>query len=139
MSEVSYTVLSHTADTGIEASAPSFGELLEQLAMGMFSIIANVGDRSLDREIELTIDADTPDDLVVDTLSELLYRADVDDVLFGEFTVDVQDEWRIHIAARGFDARGVELAGPPIKAVTYHDLVVRRSDGTWLGRVFFDV
>ena len=32
------------------------------------------------------------------------------------------------------------LIGPPIKAVTYHDLSVeRRSDGTWMAHVVFDV
>jgi SHS2 domain-containing protein len=39
----------------------------------------------------------------------------------------------------GVPTSAVEPAGPPIKAVTYHDLVVERREGRWYGRVYFDV
>jgi SHS2 domain-containing protein len=33
----------------------------------------------------------------------------------------------------------VEPTGPPIKAVTYHAVVVEQREEDWLGRVYFDV
>ena len=37
-----YKVLSHTADTGIEATAPSISALIDELATGMFELMTTV-------------------------------------------------------------------------------------------------
>jgi SHS2 domain-containing protein len=40
----------------------------------------------------------------------------------------------------GLTTAGRSLHGPPVKAVTYHALVVAQTpDGRWLARVVFDV
>ncbi|MBT8213895.1 MAG: archease, partial [Acidimicrobiia bacterium] len=81
------TVLSHTADTGIDATAPTLGELIEELATGMFELVAGPAETEPSRAVEATVEGGEPADLVVDALSELLYLSEVEDVVFG--VVDV--------------------------------------------------
>ena len=76
---------------------------------------------------------------MVDVLSELLYLSEVEDLAFGEFEVSVTNENRATIVARGVPLEKAEVSGPPIKAVTYHDLVVEETAAGWSGRVYFDV
>lgn len=134
-----YRLLAHTADIGVEATAPSFPELLEQLATGMFASIVEVEPCLTDRETTVFVEAGTVEELVVDLLSELLYRSEVEEVIFCRFQASQPEEGRVVVTAHGVDARALSLDGAPIKAVTYHDLEVTRSGDDWYGRVYFDV
>lgn len=134
-----YRFLSHTADVGLEATAPSFTGLVETLAAGMFALIADIRPCVPEREITVTVAAETPEELVVDALSDLLYRSEVDDIVFCEFEALQADDGALTVTARGVDAVAAPLTGAPVKAVTYHDLDLRSAGSTWYARVFFDV
>lgn len=134
-----YSVLDHTADTGIEATAGSLPDLVEALAMGMFELMADMGTCSSTASAELAVSADTDEDLVYEALSELLYTSDVEDLLFCDFEIEVSDERSLRIEARGIPSKEAEVTGPPIKAVTYHDIEVTENEDGWHGRVYFDV
>lgn len=134
-----YSVLDHTADTGIEASAGSLEELVEQLAIGMFELMADMGHRSSQSSIQFEVTAESDEDLIYEALSELLYHSDIEDALFRDFTVEVTGEKALRITAHGIPNKEVESSGPPIKAVTYHDLVVTETQDGWRGKVYFDV
>jgi SHS2 domain-containing protein len=135
---VPFTILSHTADTGIEATADSFSELVAELASGMFALMADVAAPVEAERRDVTVESPTLEDLVVDTLAELLYCLEVDDVFFTDFDVNYEGG-RLTLAARVVPLADVEIIGPPIKAVTYHDLVVEEGPDGWFGRVYFDV
>lgn len=134
-----HTVLSHTADTGIEALADSLADLVHDLAVGMFGLMAKMDPCRPVRQIEANVEAGSDEDLVVDVLSELLYRSEVEDLFLCGFDVKMTGPNNVHVSAGGVDAESVELIGPPIKAVTYHDITVSRTDHGWYGRVYFDV
>lgn len=82
---MSYKVLSHTADTGIEATAPSLPTLINELATGMFGLMAAVATCPHDVGVEVEVSAPTMEDLVVELLSELLYESEVQDLVLCEF------------------------------------------------------
>lgn len=139
IARVPYEVLSHTADTGIEARAGTLADLIADLATGMFALMAEADPRSAAHEIELEVGGPTPEDLVVEVLSDLLYESEVEDILLCDFDVDPVGERRVKVRARGMPLTEVEITGPPIKAVTYHDITVKETDGDWYARVYFDV
>ncbi len=56
-----------------------------------------------------------------------------------DFEVEVSGRTSVHVRAGGVNTANVELTGPPIKAVTYHDVAVSGTDHGWYGRVYFDV
>lgn len=135
-----YRVLPHTADTGIEGTAETLDALIAVVAQGTFELVGRCNASSPLRWLTLTIDAETVEDLLVDVLSELLYLSETEDLLFCDFRVRVEPGGRAAtVEAGGVPGDAVEAAGPPIKAVTYHDLVVERREGSWYGRVYFDV
>ena len=104
----------------------------------MFSLVARVdGPSHLAARAE--VESASIEDLVVDVLSELLYVSEVEDAVFCEFDVSVSDENTATVVARGVPLAQAEVTGPPIKAVTYHDLVVEETPDGWRGRVYFDV
>jgi SHS2 domain-containing protein len=132
------TTLDHTADTGIEATAPTLPALIEELATGMFELMAPVEPCPAGSVVETAVTADSAEELVVDALSDLLYLAEIEDLHFCRFDVEVSG-LEVRIRAEGMPIARVQASGPPIKAVTYHRLeAVEREEG-WYGRVYFDV
>lgn len=137
---VTHRVLSHTADTGIEATADSLAGLIVELAMGMFGLEAALTPSAAARWIDTTVESPTLEDLVVDTLSELLYLAETEDLVLCAFAVEASlPEHTLIVRAGGVPVAETEASGPPIKAVTYHGLTVERRGHEWFGRVYFDV
>jgi len=106
----------------------------------MFAIVAD--SRSAlpaSSSVELVVSASTPEELVVDSLSRLLYLSEVEDVILCDFDVGESGPSTLRIRARSVPMRKVVIVGPAIKAVTYHDLDVGQTESGWRGRVFFDV
>lgn len=132
-------VLDHTADTGIEATAPSREALVAETLRGMFSLQADLVPEVAERQIEMRIPAGTDEDTLVDALSVVLTRSEIEDLLFCDFQVD-RDGDEIVVRAGGVPFGSIdEPSGPAIKAVTYHGLVVEERDDGWFARVYFDV
>lgn len=135
-----HRILSHTADTGIEATADSLPALITELMQAMFGLIAELPPAAAQRWVAFDVGAATVEDLLVDTLSELLYRSEVEDLVFCDYRVEVDPErLTAGVEAGGVTIADVTVEGPPIKAVTYHGLIVERRESGWFGRVYFDV
>lgn len=132
-------VLSHTADTGLEATAPTFEALLVELATGMFELMGTTDCVAPGSGVTTSVNSATKEDLVVDVLSDLLYLSETEDLHLCDFEVRSTTETAVTVRARGVPVADVEPEGPPIKAVTYHRLQVVCQDGSWYGRVYFDV
>lgn len=131
--------LEHTADTGLEATAASLEGLIEELATGMFELMATVDPCPDASAYEMRVAASSVEDLVVDALSELLYLSETEDLHFCRFDVRLTGKDSLQITVSGVSTGETEHSGPSIKAVTYHDLEVSETGGGWYGRVYFDV
>ena len=137
---MTHRVLPHTADTGVEAVADSLAALISELAGAMFGLMAEATCESVEKWIEVRVESQTVENLVVDALSALLSQSEVEDVFLCAFEVTMApDAFALTIRKGGVPMGTVEAIGPPIKAVTYHDLVVEERDHGWYARVFFDV
>jgi SHS2 domain-containing protein len=134
-----FRVLEHTADTGIEATAGSLAELLHELAAGMFALMSTLEPGQARQWVTIRVEAPILSDLVVGVLSELLLRAELEDMVLCDFRIELETTDSVTIVAGGVPVAEAEPSGPPIKAVTYHDLVIEEGDQGWYGRVYFDV
>ncbi len=135
-----YTVLSHTADTGIAVEADTLGELIEWSARGMFGLMYDIDRIAPVGVIEVFVESGNLEDLVVDVLAELLYRAEAEDLVPCAFSVGEVAPTFVRLEVCVAPIRAGLLEGPPIKAVTYHGLVAEQApDGTWAAQVVFDV
>jgi SHS2 domain-containing protein len=134
-----YEPLDHTADTGIVAYGANLPELFENAAFGMFDLMFDLSELHAGRERPVSVEAEGLEELLVAWLEELLFRAESEGLAFLAFSVEELDEHRLSGVAKGVSSEGVELVGPPIKAVTYHDLEVTETESGWRARVIFDV
>jgi SHS2 domain-containing protein len=134
-----YEPLDHTADTGIVAFGVTANELFENAGWGMFDLMFDLTGVDPIRDVPVMAAGDSLDELLVNWLSELLYHAETLDLAFCYFTVDRLEEGGVQGSAGGVPAASLGLRGPPIKAVTYHDLAVVENPDTWWARIIFDV
>ena len=134
-----HRVLAHTADTGVEATAPTLAALVAELAAGVTELMVDPRRHTPTTAIEFDVAASSAPDLVVDALSELLSRADAIGVMPIRVDVVAHGSFAVTVNAAAVDAGAADLIGPPIKAVTYHDLAVRDDGAGWYGRVYLDV
>jgi SHS2 domain-containing protein len=128
--------VAHTADWELEVWAPDLTNLLEQAARGLYAISGTrlqSGDRQA-RSLDLhALDAES---LLVRFLTELLWLGQQDGLAFDSFWLTLDPGWSLHA-----DLSGAPIAGQEkeIKAVTYHNLVIRRVSKGLAVNIVFDV
>ena len=130
----------HTADIGLDVEAPSLEECFARAAAGLFSSFAEEAPAPGDeRTIDVSLSATSLEELLVLWLEELLYRADADHLVFRAFKVEAVDGTSLRGQAAARVAGSQEMAEPPVKGVTRHDLWVRQEGDTWRAHVILDV
>jgi len=133
-----YKIIDHTADTGIETGGDTLADAIGNAAFGMFDLMYDLSSISAEMSVTFEVATISPPELLVDVLSELLLRSETDDLVFTDFRVRTAGT-NATIDAAGASTHGLELRGPPIKAVTYHELECRSTADGWKTRVIFDV
>jgi len=133
-----YEILEHKADLKIRA----FGKTKEELFLNMLSGMSEnmkpelqKPGRKTKRKIRLSsFDFQA---LLVDFLSEILYLSQVNKEVFFEAKFKKFSENEIYGEIFGQKA---ERFGEDIKAVTYHDLEIKKTKNkTWEATVLFDI
>ena len=92
------------------------------------------------RELEWSVDANSPEEMLVKHLEEILYRFDTEGMVFSEFRISLRGLNSIKCLAYG-ECLDQERHGfkTELKAVTYHQLFLGEENGQWIARVIFDV
>jgi SHS2 domain-containing protein len=134
-----YEILSHTADTGIVARGASPARAFENTAFAMFDLMFDLSRVRATDQCRVEVEGEAMGELLVAWLSALLAEAEIRGLVFSEFAVEELAGGYLKGRAAGASAAGRELRGPPVKAVTYHDLAVEQVRGGWRVQVIFDV
>lgn len=134
-----FDILDHTADVGIIAYGASLNQAFANAARGLFSLITDLDDveEALSRDIEVT--APDQESLLVAWLNELIYRFDVENILFNRFDIAQLDSTRLKARTYGekVDSSRHKLK-TGVKATTYHMLKVEKTNGYQV-QVLFDI
>lgn len=134
-----YRVVEHTADVGIYVIGGSVEEPFRQAALGLLDITGTWKPGPPDEVVTVEVSSHDLPGAFVDWLSEILYLQDARDSLIT--SIDVEDvgdsdaRGRVGLLTRG----NVEVEGTPVKAITYHQLEVERTEEGWEAHVFFDI
>ena len=125
----------HTADWALTVWAPALIDLLQQAARGMYALM-HARLQAEPRE-SYRFEIATPDreTLLITFLAELLYFTQRDDVGFDRFDL-IQEGERLFAEVEGAP---LESIAKEIKAVTYHNLVVRETERGLEAAIVFDV
>ena len=136
---MSYELRDHTADVAVEARGRSLGETFAAVADGMTAAMCESFPDDGER-FDLTVTASNREGALFDYLDELIYQRDVRSVLTvdNEATVAQRDgSWVVDASTRGVPLDRVTAR--EIKAVTYSEMALDRTEDGWRAYVVFDV
>ena len=126
----------HTADWAFRAHGRDLAQLFANAAHGMFELQGGAaeGESSVAREIAVSgTDRET---LLVNWLNELLYLQETQHETYSRFEIMEISDTHLRACVHGRPSRP---EGKLIKAVTFHDLEVRRSEDGWEAAIVVDV
>ncbi|MBI5071823.1 archease [Candidatus Falkowbacteria bacterium] len=139
-----YEILEHTTDLKIRAFGKTKEELFLNMLKGMFESvkpkILTTPSPSLKRRgirtRKINIKSADEQSLLVDFLSEALTLSDINNEAY--FEVEFEKLTETELEAEIFGAP-VKSFSTEIKAVTYHGLEIKKTDGGWEATVLFDI
>jgi SHS2 domain-containing protein len=133
----------HTGDIGVDIDAADPGALFADAARAFGETVTDREALAADEIVEVSLSADAIDLLLVDWLSELVYRFDADGWLARDAEVEVSwasDRWTLSARLSGGrlnpERHEVRVL---VKAITYHALEVVQIGARWHARVIFDI
>ena len=135
-----FETIEHTADVGVVGLGDTMAEAFENCAYGMFSVMAELDKYQPKVHKSIAAVGTENVDLLQRFLSALLVLFDGDGLL----PIDIEiTEISFGRLTAWVDARkigdDIEWLGPQVKAVTYHQMSVEESGGTWRAKAIFDV
>lgn len=135
-----YEILDHTADVRIKVSGGNLDELLINCSLAMMDIICDLKTVEPKEKYDVSCEGGSPEELIVNWLSELLYLHEVKRMLFCECEIKVKDRENVAGICRGeqIDENRHDLL-TDIKAVTYSGLEVKEDNGMLSCNVTFDI
>ena len=126
----------HTADVALRIWGPDFEALLRQAALGTARLTCDSMPRGVTVRKRFTLEAFDRESLLVEWLNELAFSMEADRSVFFEFDFECVTDRRLIAVAHG---RQVDSLQTPIKAVTYHNLKIVKTDRRLEVTVVFDV
>lgn len=126
----------HTADIAIRVWGGGLAELFANAAYGMACQLTDPDgvDSTIERPVEL--EAYDTETLLVAWLGELLYLGERDECVFVDFDMAEVAPTRLSAVVRGGAVRDYRTH---IKAVTFNELEIRRSEAGYETTIVFDV
>lgn len=137
-----FTFFEHTGDVGVDVRASTLDRLFADAAAALVETLAEAAAVRADTTLHLTLAAPDLDLLLVDWLSELLFRFETKGFLPADCRLGVSkgDGWRLDAEVVGETGAATRLPIKVlIKAVTYHALEVRQASNGWTARIVFDI
>jgi SHS2 domain-containing protein len=134
---VKYRLLEHTADAMVEAYGKNLGERFGNAAYAMFDLMTDVTKVKPKGELQLTLTAESREQLLVDFLQELLFLHETESLVFCRFEIKT-DGKKLEALVWGekFDEKK-HSKHSVVKAITYHRLEFDDAKGAVT--VLFDV
>ncbi len=135
-----YEIIDHTADIGMIIYGETLKDLFRNAAEGFFNIITDLESINIHLWRKISIGKESLECLIVDWLTELLFLHEVEGLLFKEFRIESIDENGLKAMAGGEEFKeGFHIIKTQVKAITYHQIVVKKEDSIWMARIILDL
>lgn len=140
-----YEIIEHTADVGLKLWAKDLPGLFRDVAAGFFNFLTDLS--ALEKstpvfyhEVEVNFQEDNAEDLFMHWLQELLFVFSVRHFVLTEYYFVSLTPMMLKLKAKAiqFDPKRHVLRYE-IKAVTYHQFHVAKTQGGWEAEVIFDI
>jgi SHS2 domain-containing protein len=132
-----YTIIDHEADAGFEAYGHTTGELFQNAAHALFSLITDLA--FIGPEIERHIEIPENGESLIVFLNELLYLWDTEKFI-PKVIMIVSKEAKMRVLLKGqiFDEHKHTVTGA-VKAVTYHKFAIQNEQGLMKATFIVDI
>ena len=134
MQSEKYRFLEHTADIMFEAYGKSYPEALQNAAHAMFSVFGHAGESE---RATFSIAAHNIEELTVQALADMLAYMDTGELIFSRARVLSFDAEKHALEIEAFGEK--KQPRDTVKAVTYHELLVKEDKDGWTIRILLDV
>jgi SHS2 domain-containing protein len=132
--------IDHTADLGIEVTAPDLLALFASAGEALYALIADPATIENHHTINVSVSGDNLEELLHAWLCEMLALFNLQGFVGKRCEIaritDRQVEGRVHGDKLDLKRHAFHTE---IKGVTYHDFNVWQADGAWHARIIFDV
>jgi SHS2 domain-containing protein len=135
-----YETFDHTADIGVRVFGRTVEEVFAHAAYALFDQMIDLRKVGGGAVQEISVEGADREDLLIRWLGELLFLCQGRGYLFKEFSILHLNSNSLKAVARG------EICDPSrhhfkteIKAVTYHQVEVKKRENRWEAKVVFDV
>jgi len=135
-----YEQFPHTADIGVRVFGHDLKELFENAAFAMFDLLADLEGLKGDIVKDFEIKSSDKEELLVDWLDELLFNFYTNGIIFYKFDIEKITEGSLKARAFGRPiAANRNRLKTEIKAATYSDLKIKKTDSGYQVEIIFDV
>lgn len=137
---VAFEYLDISGDVGLRVTGGTLEELFRDAAVGMFSLITDLGKVEGKNKINVVTESDSPEGLLVAWLNELVFQFDTYGFIGNKVDIGELSERKVFATVSGeeFDPERHE-SKLLIKAATYHNLNLEKRDGKWQAEIIFDI
>ncbi|MBL7183430.1 MAG: archease [Anaerolineae bacterium] len=126
----------HTADLAIRVYGRDMSDLFANAAYGMFALMAEPSLEESACQREVSLEATDYEGLLVDWLNELIYLHEVEGETYYQFAIEILSPAKLKAHVTGGPTRSKTKA---IKAATFHELEVVKTDKGYEATIVFDV
>ncbi len=136
---MTFEIFEHRADVGIRGLGKTMEEAFEGAALAMFSVMVDPGTVRPIESFDIEVSASDDGALFVEWLNELLSLADLNDMAFSAFEVEISGS-SLKGKASG-EKWDLERHEPKteVKAATYSSLLVKNENGSYIAQCIVDV
>jgi SHS2 domain-containing protein len=135
---MSFTEISHTADVKIRAQAQTLDALFTDAFLALMQVVYGT-DRNEGIIKEIRIESDNIESLLCDFLSEVLFIAEVEGLVFSRADIKIDG---LHLTAslcgEPFDPLR-HSSGTEVKGISYCGLVIVKDANGYMLDILFDV
>jgi len=128
--------IEHTADLAIRAYGRDMRELFANAAQGMFALMVEPSLEESACQREVSLEATDYEGLLVDWLNELIYLHEVEGETYSQFAIETISPTELKAQVTGGPTKSKTKA---IKAATFHELEVVKTDKGYEATIVFDV
>ena len=133
-----YEQIPHTADLAAKVFGGSLEELFENAAYALFDMAFDLEGVVPDVVLEVKVGGADTGDLLITWLNELLYRSFSEEMIFTKFKIGDFNDNSLSASVKGVKICAERIKAE-IKAATYHDLSINKTDKGYEVTVVFDV
>ena len=142
-----FELIPHTADLKIQAYGITLEELFKNALKSMFTIIKpkskyikyinnNIIINTYTAKRHVTVESQDSETLIIDFLSECLYLSDIYNESYFNANFSLINSNKLEANIFGIKSTGFDVE---IKAVTYHDLTIKKINKLYVATIVFDI